>query len=121
MKNALRTALLALAAPLLLTQCDRPEEPTPPAQLLPRERLVGLLIDLHIAESRVEASGLPPDSARALYRQQTKDLYWRHETDEPTLRQSITYYAIHGKDLEEIYAAVTDSLAARQARWKPAP
>lgn len=115
MKNLLRTALLALT-PLLLTQCDRPEEAPPPAKLLPRDQLVSLLVDLHVLEARVEASRLPTDSAHVLYRQQVKDVYWRHDTDEETFKQSINYYASHGKDLENIYTIVVDSIAMRQFR-----
>ncbi|WP_460576387.1 DUF4296 domain-containing protein [Hymenobacter coalescens] len=110
-----------LTASLLLSQCDRPEEPVPPAKLLPREQLVGLLVDMHITEARVEAARLQQDSARVLYRQEAKALYWRHGTDEETFKESMRYYAIHGKDLEEIYGTVVDSISMRQAKIQPAP
>ncbi|GAB3840114.1 DUF4296 domain-containing protein [Hymenobacter jeollabukensis] len=118
MKNLLRTALLALA-PVLLSQCDRPEEQVPPVKLLPREQMVSLLVDMHITEARVEASRLPHDSARVLFREQAKAVYWRHETDEATFRENMRYYATHGKDLEEIYATVVDSIQARQNGGTP--
>ena len=115
-KNPLRLVLLAFATLLLTTQCDHPDEPVPPAKLMSREQLISLLVDLHITESRVEASRLPPDSAKVLFRELSKPLYGRHQADEQTFRQSMDYYAVHGKDLEEIYAGVVDSIAARQAK-----
>ncbi|RAK63516.1 DUF4296 domain-containing protein [Hymenobacter edaphi] len=120
MKNLLRIALLALA-PVLLSQCERPEEQVPPAKLLPRAQLVSLLVDMHVTEARVEASRLPHDSARALFREQVKGVYWRHDTDEAAFRESMRYYATHGKDLEEIYATVVDSISMRQAKLPPTP
>lgn len=119
MKNPLRILLPALATLLLTTQCDRPDEPVPPARLLPREQMVSVLVDLHVTESRVEATRLPPDSARVLFRELSKPLYARHQTDEATFRQSLNYYAIHGKDLEEIYGIVVDSISMRQVNLQP--
>lgn len=116
MKNPLITLALGLATTLLLTQCDRPDDPAPPAKLLPRDEMVRLLIDLHLTEARVEAARMQPDSARVLFRQQAKDLYQRHHTDETTFEESMRYYAIHGKDLEEIYGTVVDSISMRQAQ-----
>ena len=114
MKNTLRPALLALATLLTTTQCAKTDEPVPPANLLPREQMISVLVDLHITEARVETSRLAPDSARVLFREVSKELYARHQTDEKTFRQSLSYYAIHGKDLEEIYGSVVDSIAVRQ-------
>lgn len=115
MKNLLPTCGLLLAT-LLFSQCDRPEEPVPPANLLPREQMVRVLVDLHLTEARVEGAGLTPDSARALYKQQAKGLYSRYKTNEATFQQSLKYYAIHGKDLEEIYTTVVDSLGVRETK-----
>lgn len=106
--------MLALATLLLTTQCAKTDEPVPPANLLPREQMISVLVDLHITESRVETSRLTPDSARVLFRQVSKQLYERHQTTEEAFQQSLRYYAVHGKDLEEIYGSVVDSIAVRQ-------
>jgi Domain of unknown function (DUF4296) len=120
-KNPLITLVLGLASTLLLTQCDRPDDAVPPAGLLPREQMVSLLIDLHLTEARVEASRLRPDSAQVLYRQEVKKLYWRHNTKPDVFQASMRYYAVHGKDLEQIYAQVVDSLNVQQGKLQPAP
>lgn len=101
---------------LLFSQCDRPEEPVRPAQLLPRDKMVRVLVDLHLTEARVENAGTSPDSARALFNRESKALYQRHNTSETLFRQSMQYYAIHGKDLEEIYGVVIDSINAREVK-----
>ena len=124
MNTSLRRCCLGLLlAPLLLTPaaCQRPEEPLPPADLLPREQLVPLLADLHLLEARVENSRLPPDSARALYLSQQKELLWKRAVTDSAFRRSYRYYSIHGKDLDEIYAAIIDTLSSRERKLTPPP
>lgn len=87
-----------------------------PANLIPRDKMVSLLVDLHLLEARTDAAALPSDSARALFRQQQKNVYWRYEVNDSAFVQSYRYYAVHEKDLDDIYATVVDSLALREAR-----
>ena len=109
------TSLLLLA---VLTGCGIPEEVPPPNPLLPKEQLVSLLVELHILEARVEASRLPPDSARALFQQQKSEILWKHNVPEKDslLQRSFRYYAVNHKDMDEIYKAVIDSLEQRETQ-----
>ena len=107
---------LAVALPLLLAACQRPENLAPPADLLPREKTISLLADLHLLEARVENARLQPDSARALYLTQQKNVLWQASVSDSVFQRSYRYYSIHGKDLDEIYAAVIDTLGQREYR-----
>jgi hypothetical protein len=90
----------------------------PPAQLLPKEKMVSLLVQLHLLEARIEASRLSPDSARALFQAQKKVLLWKNDVSEKDslLQRSYRYYAINNKDMDEIYKAVVDSLERRKTQ-----
>ena len=110
-----------LVASLLLAVlggCAIPEEVPPPAQLLPKEKMVSLLVQLHLLEARVEASRLPPDSARALFQAQKQALLWKNDVSVPDslLERSYRYYAVNNKDIDEIYKAVIDSLELRKTK-----
>lgn len=114
----------ALATSLLLTaSCARPEEAPKPANLVPKDQMVTLLTRLHLLESRIEASRLAPDSARSLFLAQQRDLLWQRHISEQdsSFERSYRYYAVHGKDLDEIYAAVIDSLNLVEKRFGIAP
>lgn len=103
--------------PLLLVglaACQRPEEPARPATLLPKDQMVGLLVGLHLLEARVDASRLSPDSARALFLAQQRDLFWRAQTTDSVFQRSYRYYSVHGKDLDELYQTVIDSLGRQE-------
>jgi len=106
------SVLLAFA----FTQCQRPEEPMRPELLLPKEKMTSLLTNLHLAEAQVEASRLAPDSARAMFNQLRRDLFWRYETTDSAFYQSYRYYAMHDKDLDKIYGDVIDSLSMREMK-----
>ena len=110
-------------APLLLAgaACQRPEAPPEPADLLPQARMIALLADLHVLEARVENSRLSPDSARALYLAQQRDLLWNRQITDSAFQRSYRYYGIHGQDLSDIYGAVIDTLKRRAAALPPAP
>jgi hypothetical protein len=76
---------------------------------MPREQLVSVLSDLHQLEAQVETSRLSPDSARALYLQQQKNLFRRRQITDSLFQQSFRYYASHGKDLDDIYGTILDT------------
>jgi hypothetical protein len=109
-------ATLALALPA----CQTPETPPEPAELVSKEKMIPLLADIHALEARVENSRLTPDSARALFVAQQKILLWRYEVSDSAFHRSYRYYSVHGKDLHDIYAAVIDTLTARQHKLDPA-
>ena len=128
MKSFCRRGLaLSGLAPLLsalllaLPACQRPEETPQPADLLPKEQMVPLLADLQQLEAQVENSRLSPDSARALFLAQQKNLLWKWQTTDSALQHSYRYYGAHGKDLPNIYQAVVDTLKARQQKLSPPP
>lgn len=114
-------ALLLPAALLVLPACQRPEEVPAPVDLIPREKMAPLLADLHVLETQVENSRLPPDSAKALFREQQHDLFWRWQVTDSVFQRSYRYYTIHNKDLNELYQAVIDTLGQREKKFPPLP
>jgi len=111
----------------LLTGCAIPEEVAPPPQLLSKDELTTLLVQLHLLEARVESSRLSPDSARALFQQQKSEILRKNNVSEKdsVLPRSYRFYAVNHKDMDEIYKNVIDSLEHRAAKLndgaKPTP
>ena len=123
MKSFRRCCLGLLLPSLLLAlpSCQRPEEPPRPADLLPKEKIVQLVVDLQVLEARVENSRLSADSSRALYLVNQKEIFWKNEVTDSAFQRSYRYYSIHGKDLDEIYGAAIDTLGRRELKLAPAP
>ncbi|GAC1599658.1 MAG: hypothetical protein NVS3B25_26760 [Hymenobacter sp.] len=82
--------------------------------------MIAVLADLNVLEARVESSRLSPDSARALFQAQQKTLLWKSEVTDSAFQRSYRYYSIHGKDLDDIYGAVIDTLTRRATKLDPA-
>ena len=118
MKSFRRCCLGLLLPSLLLAlpACQRPEAVPVPADLLPKDKVTALLIGLHLLEARVENTRLTPDSARALFLGQQKNLLWQASVSDSAFVRSYRYYSVHGKDLDDIYGVVLDSLGQREYR-----
>ena len=122
MKTICRRCLAPLLPALLLVlpACQRPEEVPAPADLIAREKIVPLLADLHVLETQVENSRLPPDSAKALFREQQHALFWSRQITDSAFQRSYRYYSVHNKDLNELYQTVIDTLGLREKKFAPA-
>ena len=122
MKTICRRCLASLLPALLLVlpACQRPEEVPAPADLIAREKIVPLLADLHVLETQVENSRLPPDSAKALFREQQHALFWSRQVTDSAFQRSYRYYSMHNKDLNELYQTVIDTLGLREKKFAPA-
>lgn len=72
------------------------------------------MIDVHLAEARVENAGLPTDSAEAVYRKMQQDIYRKHQISEANFNNSYQYYLRNLSELDKIYGRVIDSLSARE-------
>ena len=114
---------LSAGLALAVASCARPEQVLPPPNALSKEEVVSLLIQFHLLESRIESSRLAPDSARALFQTMHDDILRRRQlkVEDSTFERSYRYYAMNGKDLDGIYAAVIDSLAAREKKMGGTP
>jgi cAMP phosphodiesterase len=91
------------------------KDPLPPPDALSKDQMIGILIDIHLAEAKV---GRLPfrslDSSKALFRKMEHDIFKKHRTDTATYRKSFNFYLNNTAYLDEIYAAVVDSLSYRK-------
>jgi hypothetical protein len=98
---------------LLLSACIKEEKH--PKQVLTKEQMVAVLVDIHIAEARANRVALRSyDSIQAYYKKLERDVFVKHKVDSASYRKSFTYYMDHMKHMDEIYAAVVDSLNVKE-------
>ena len=123
MKSTLTNFFLSAGLLLAVAGCARPEQVLPPPDVLSKEEVISLLVQFHLLESRIESSRLAPDSARALFQTMHDEVLRRRQLKaaDSTFERSYRYYAMNGKDLDGIYAAVIDSLAAREKKMGGTP
>jgi hypothetical protein len=97
---------------LLFTSCT--ESPKPPPGTLDKDRMINILIDIHIAEAKASGASLrSQDSSTVYYKVLEGDVFKKHGVDSTIYYNSYRYYMQHIKEMDQIYAAVVDSLSLR--------
>lgn len=90
------------------------ENETPPG-IIPKNKMISFLIDLHIAEARINDLSLRRDSAEAFFKEVEDSLYAKNGISHDSIYQkSYEYYLRDVNGLDAIYSAVVDSLSLRE-------
>ena len=85
-----------------------------PEDVLPKETMVRLLIDIHMLEERLDyINSIPPDSARKLYRAYEYEIFKKYDIDTAAYQRSYKFYAYEMNHMNDIYEVVVDSLNVR--------
>jgi len=85
-----------------------------PAHLLTEQEMIGMLVDVHIAEAKIRELGVPRDSSRKLFRRIERDLFKKYQVNDSIYVASFQFYLNTPDRMVEIYSAVVDSLSLRQ-------
>lgn len=93
--------------------CIKKEEKPP--HVLSEARMVSFLIDLHIAEARINDLSIRRDSSDRLFKKIEDSLYMKHGIDDDSIYKiSYEYYLNNVEGMDKIYSAVVDSLSLRE-------
>lgn len=109
--------LFILIVFLSVFSCDK-KDPAMPDDLLSKESMVNILINIHIAEAAISLKDLPSDSAQVLYKRKKQEIFKEHGVASSRFYKSYQYYISDIKGMDDIYAAVIDSLSLREAIGK---
>jgi hypothetical protein len=101
--------LLILGLTLILSACGG-DEVEPPEHLVSKEEMIIFLIDLHLAEAKINTLAVPHDSAKLLYKHYERYLFEKHGLEDSAYYKSFQYYLHNLQTMDEIYGAVVDSL-----------
>jgi len=104
--------LLFIAITIVVFGCVHKD--TPSEDLMSKEQMVSFLIDLHIMEAKMNITRFPKDSVEAIFPEIEKELFKKHNISDTIYFKSYQYYLNNMFDMEDIYAAVVDSLSLRE-------
>jgi hypothetical protein len=85
-------------------------ETPPPVNLISREKMIQLLIEIHMAEAGVSMMAIDHQRATALYKTYHAEILKKHNIDTAAYRQSYDYYMQKPLEMEYILTIVEDSL-----------
>ncbi len=85
-----------------------------PENIMTKQEMINFLIDLHIVEAKIGLSRIQNDSVKLFFPKIEDELYQKHQISDSLYKKSYQYYLSNISDMEEIYAAVVDSLSLRE-------
>jgi len=88
---------------VLCTCCTEEKKNQTPESLVPPDRMVAFLRDIHKTEASLLLSGIRQDSAATLYKVLEKEIYSKHKLDSTKVRRSLKYYAENIEMLDSLY------------------
>lgn len=100
----------------MLASCIK-EEPAPQG-IIPKDTMVGIMTDIHIAEAKISVRNLQRDSALIYYSALSEEILKKYHISRKRLEESMNYYSRNPKKFYEIEEHVVDSLSLREARGK---
>ena len=97
---------------ILLASCDSTKKPE---GLLPEDKMVEVLIDIHVTEGIASSLPIPYDSSQVLYRLLEKDMFINNDVEDSVFHKSLIYYMADPTKINNIYSRVVDSLRVRES------
>lgn len=112
-RNLIFLFLLVPCFALALLACGNEEKP--PGDLIPEDKMVKILADIHVAEAQVTNLQLRSlDSSVAVYGDLQQKIWKKYDVDTSIYRKSYAYYTSHPAFLAEIYDKVEKNLENRE-------
>ncbi|PWJ55274.1 uncharacterized protein DUF4296 [Dyadobacter jejuensis] len=112
-QNFTRILALILACGVWLAACTNEDQV--PSGTLSKEKMAGILADIHLAEARITKLQLKTvDSSAMVYEKLKLDIWKRHQVDTLQYRTSYEFYVTHPKLMKEVYEQVKKNLERRE-------
>lgn len=87
---------------------------SPPDYLLSEDKMVEVLVDIHMAEGMASSLSIPYDSSKKIYPLLEKEVFLKHQIDDSVYMKSFEFYLRDSKTMERIYARTIDSLVLKE-------
>lgn len=104
--------VLLIVVLLMSPGCSKEEKV--PKHILPSEKMVSILTDVHELEAKVNLLRLEHDSSTLLFKEQQALIFEKHNVSDSLYNMSFDYYMRRVDLMNKIYEAVVDSLSLRK-------
>jgi hypothetical protein len=92
-----------------------------PADVLSKEELSAVMIDLYLGEARINGFPINRDSSLRLFLPHESEILAKRNLPDSVLRKTYSYYLQHPEDFSEVYDIIIDSLTVREKRRSETP
>ncbi len=110
--NLFSLRYFAIAALIIFSDCSR-KEVNIPNDVLSKQEIISVLVDIHLAQSAVNKN-LLTDSVRYGMKEYTPFILSSHHITKEKYETSIAFYTLHPDLIEEVYQEVINELSKKQ-------
>ena len=97
----------------MLVGCKKDERPE---GVLTKDQLSSIMMEMYLAESRLNGLSIPKDSAAKLFVPFEDSLLMRAGVPDSVMRKTYQYYFDHPDELDKVYDIMIDSLNLREQK-----
>ncbi|MCC9136911.1 DUF4296 domain-containing protein [Pontibacter silvestris] len=91
-----------------------------PENMVPREKMVQILADVHTREAQIERAVVYPDTALMIFNREEKQILAKYDVSEQQFKESYSYYLDHAEAMDKLYETIVDTLGVRETKIKAA-
>jgi hypothetical protein len=93
----------------VLSGCKEPAE-TKPGNLLDEEKMIAVMVDMHLVETANNLKLLASDTAEQQYNEIVEKIYATHEVSKGSFDSSLFYYSTQTEQMNVIYDKILEHL-----------
>ncbi|MGB0367845.1 MAG: DUF4296 domain-containing protein [Flavobacteriales bacterium] len=101
------TLLLVISAVSISCNSQKQEKPS---YLIDEEKMVSVMVDMHIVETAHNLKLLPPDSTGLVYNETFERIYVTHAITKTDFDSSLFYYTTQTEQMSVIYDKILEKL-----------
>jgi hypothetical protein len=104
---------------IFFCSCQKPEQK--PANVLSQDEMIKVLSEVYVTEEKISRLGLTIDSASKVFSHLQSKIFAATGVTDSAFNRSVDYYMDHPKEMEQVYAALVDSLQLREQHASSIP
>lgn len=114
-----RAGLICMLIFLALAQgCEQTKRP---AGVLDKQEYAEYLVNIYVAEAKLNTYTITPDSAMKLFQPFEQSLQQKFGRSDSVIQKTYQWYIAHPEELEQVYTAVIDTLNLLEQKAKTLP
>ena len=94
---------------VVATSCNE-KAPQKPGYLIDQEKMVKVMVDMHLVETAHNLKLLPPDTTDQAYNETFERIYITHEISKADFDSSLFYYSTQTEQMNVIYDKILEQL-----------
>ena len=84
--------------------------------MIPQQKMVRILADIHTTEALIERNVSYPDTGLVLFADKHAEILKKHEVEKQAFEDTYRYYLRHLQEMDKLYEVVVDTLSVRESQ-----